>query len=180
MNSDTLTVFSTFATAIGVFIAAWQLWRTHRQSITAFEDSLAREYRELAATLPIKALLGERLTDQEHSDHFDKFYRYFDLSNEQAFLHECGRISPATWQFWRDGIVSNLKRPAFTRAWNEVCRRDKSVFSELRTLSPPETQQQIVDDRAASRVLNTPALAQRPVQRISPRPQSSCPWCSVP
>ncbi len=147
MTTDTLATFSSFATAVGVFIAAWQLWRTHRQSITTFEDSLACEYRELAATLPTKALLGERLTDQEHSDHFDKFYRYFDLSNEQAFLHECGRISPATWQFWRDGIASNLKRPAFSRAWNEVCRRDNSVFSELRALSPPDTQQQITDDR---------------------------------
>lgn len=124
MTTVTITTFSSFATAVGVFIAAWQLWRTHRQSITTFEDSLACEYRELAATLPTKALLGERLTDQEHSAHFDKFYRYFDLSNEQAFLHECGRISPATWQFWRDGIASNLKRPAFSRAWNEVCRRD--------------------------------------------------------
>ena len=140
MTTDTLTTVPNFATAIGVLIAAWQLWRAYRQSITTFEDSLACEYRELAATLPTKALLGERLTDQEHNDHFDKFYRYFDLSNEQAFLHECRRISPSTWQFWRDGIASNLRRPAFRRAWNEVCRRDNSVFSELRTLSPPDTQ----------------------------------------
>jgi hypothetical protein len=62
MTADTLTTCSSFATAIGVFIAAWQLWRTYRQSITTFEDSLACEYRELAATLPTKALLGERLS----------------------------------------------------------------------------------------------------------------------
>jgi hypothetical protein len=60
MTTDTLTTISSFATAIGVLIAAWQLWRTHRQSITTFEDSLACEYRELAATLPIKALTGPR------------------------------------------------------------------------------------------------------------------------
>src|ERR1035437_3523666 len=140
MTTDTLTTISSFATAIGVLIAAWQLWRAYRQSITTFEDSLASEYRELAATLPTKALLGERLTDREHNDSFDKFYRYFDLSNEQAFLHGCGRISLSTWQFWREGIASHLRSPAFRRAWNEVCRRDKAVFSELRTLSPPDTQ----------------------------------------
>ena len=51
------------ATAIGVCLAAWQLWQAHRQSVTTFEDSFAREYRELAATLPTKALLGEPLSE---------------------------------------------------------------------------------------------------------------------
>jgi hypothetical protein len=108
-------------------------------------------------------LLGERLTDQEHDDYLDKFYRYFDLSNEQAFLYECGRISSATWKFWRDGIASNLQRPAFSRAWNEVCRRDNSVFSELRAICPPDTQQQIADDRLVLSV----ARSVRPAQRMA-------------
>jgi hypothetical protein len=137
-TTDTLKVISSLATTIGVFIAAWQLWRAHRQSITSFEDSLAREYRELAATLPAKALLGERLSEQEYREHFDEFYRYFDLSNEQAFLHECKRVRSSTWQFWLDGIASNLSRPAFKLAWKEVCSKDKSVFSELRRLCPPD------------------------------------------
>src|SRR5258708_39067788 len=115
--SAILTDVSHIATATGVFVAAWQLWRARRQSITTFEDSLAREYRELAATIPTKALLGEELTEQEYREHFDEFYRYFDLSNEQAFLHQRGRIRRSTWQFWRDGIASNLRRPAFRPAW---------------------------------------------------------------
>ena len=146
MTIDTLTAVSSVATAVGVLVAAWQLWLAHRQSITAFEDSLAREYRELAAMLPTKALLGEPLTEQEYREHFDDFYRYFDLSNEQAFLHQCGRIRRCTWQFWRDGIASNLTRPAFTCAWREVCSRTNSDFSELRALFPPDTQPKIADD----------------------------------
>ena len=140
MTTNTLTAISSLATAIGVFVAAWQLWLAHRQSITTFEDSLAREYRELAAKLPTKALLGEPLTEQEYREHFDEFYRYIDLSNEQAFLHQCGRIRSATWQFWRDGIASNLRRPAFRRAWSEVCSRAGSDFSELRAIFPPDAQ----------------------------------------
>jgi hypothetical protein len=125
------------ATAVGVLIAAWQLWLAHRQSVTAFEDSFAREYRELAASLPTKALLGESLSDIEHAEAFDEFYHYFDLCNEQVYLHMNGRISEATWIFWRDGMASNLRRPAFKRAWKEIAGKTDSDFTELRSIFPP-------------------------------------------
>ncbi len=132
-----LSAFTSIATTLGVAVAAWQLWLVHKQSVTSFEDSITKEYRELAAKLPTKALLGETLTDEEYAECFDEFYRYFDLCNEQAFLHKNGRISKATWQFWNDGIAFNLRRPAFRRAWSEVAKRSDGDFSELRTLSPP-------------------------------------------
>jgi hypothetical protein len=134
---EILSASASTATALGVAVAAWQIWLAHKQSVTSFEDSLAKEYRELAATLPTKALLGETLTDEEHAKYFDEFYRYFDLCNEQAFLHKNGRISKITWRFWNDGIASNLRRPAFSRAWREVAARANDDFSELRALSPP-------------------------------------------
>jgi hypothetical protein len=143
----TLTDISSLAAAIGVLVAAWQLWHARRQSVTTFEDSLAREYRELAAKLPTKAFFDEDLTEEEYRKHLDHFYRYFDLSNEQAFLHQCGRVRSCTWQFWHDGIASNLKRPAFKYAWSDVCLRC-SDFTELRALFPPDTKQKIADSRA--------------------------------
>lgn len=135
--TDLFSALASVATAAGVGVAARQLWHSQRQNVTTFEDSFAREYRELTATLPTKALLGEPLTEQEHQEHFDEFYRYFDLCNEQVFLHQSGRIRHSTWQYWHDGMASNFKRPAFERAWNEVCKRANSDFSELRTLFPP-------------------------------------------
>ena len=136
--NDILTLVSSVATAIGVLVAASQIWLTRRQSVTTFEDSFAREYRELAAKLPTKALLGEPLSEEEHLKHFDEFYHYFDLSNEQAFLHLTGRVRAGTWKFWRDGMASNLRRPAFKRAWSEIAARANSDFAELRKLFPPE------------------------------------------
>jgi len=47
---------------------------------------LAAEYRTLAASLPIEALLGGTLSDEEHQDALDEFHHYFDLSNGQIFL----------------------------------------------------------------------------------------------
>ena len=147
--TDTFSAVSNTATAVGVLVAAWQLWLAHRQSITTFEDSFAREYRMLAARLPTKALLAEPLTEEEHQKHFDEFYHYFDLCNEQAFLHQCRRIRHSTWVYWRDGMASNFKRPAFQRAWSEVCLRANSDFSELRALFPPEPKQKPTDARSA-------------------------------
>jgi len=134
---EILASISSIATAMGVLLAAWQLWLAQRQSITTFEDSFAREYRTLAARLPTKALLGESLSKSEHQRYFDEFYHYFDLCNEQAFLNQCGRITQETWKFWHDGIASNLRRPAFKRAWMEIAARANDDFSELRALFPP-------------------------------------------
>lgn len=141
MSPETLAILSavaSFATALGALAAAWQLYLVHSQSITNFEDLFAKEYRELAAELPTKALLGEPLTDKEHTKHFDEMYHYFDLCNEQAFQHNAGRVSKKTWIFWRDGIASNMQRPAFERAWREIASRANGDFSELRALFPPE------------------------------------------
>lgn len=135
-NLELLSALSSIATAIGVGVAAYQLRVTRKQSVTAFEDSLTAQYRQVASTLPLKALLGESLKDEEHQAHLQYFYRYFDLCNEQAFLHKNGRISAKTWEFWKDGIITNLRRPAFAAAWEEVARRAKDDFNELRTLCP--------------------------------------------
>ena len=140
MSPETLAILSAIAnaaTALGALAAAWQLYLVHKQSVTNFEDSFAKEYRELVAKLPTKALLGEPLSDEEYLKHFDEMYHYFDLCNEQAFLYKANRISQKTWTFWRDGIASNLQRPAFQRAWCEIASRANGDFSELRAFFHP-------------------------------------------
>ncbi len=124
-------------TAMAAIVAAWQLWHMHKQGMTSFEDALVREYRELASTLPLPALLGEPISDELHREKLDEFYRYFDLCNSQVFLHDQGRISDETWAFWEQGIRTNLKRPAFARAWSEIAGRANGDFAELRRVCPP-------------------------------------------
>ena len=111
-----LKILADIATSIGVAVAAWQLWLAHKQAVTAFEDSLAREYRKLAAELPAKVFLDDcKLSDEEYHKVFDKLYQYFDFSNEQVFLRQIGRIRKSTWIFWRDGIRS--KPPSRITPW---------------------------------------------------------------
>lgn len=101
---------STFAAA-GVFFAFSQLRIAKNIAQLQFEDSLAKEYRELASRIPTKALLGQELLETEYQESFDEFYRYIDLSNEQVSLRQRGRISEAVWKSWCSGIQANLSLP---------------------------------------------------------------------
>ncbi|WP_223453798.1 hypothetical protein [Pseudomonas sp. GL-RE-19] len=119
--------------ACGVFLAFWQLRMSKNIAQLEFEDSLAREYRELAANIPTKALLGVELSENEFQKSFDEFYRYIDLTNEQISLRQRGRIKIETWENWLSGIKSNLELAPFKRAWDEIKNSSKS-FQELRRL----------------------------------------------
>jgi hypothetical protein len=120
-----------FATAVGVFIACWQIHRSAQQSRTDFEDELAKEYRQLARDIPVDALLGGELSQHEQEKALKVFYQYVDLSNEQTFLRKNGRVSKQTWLFWRDGIKSNLERPSFNKAWQQIKLKAPKSFEEL-------------------------------------------------
>lgn len=133
-----ISMIADIAAAAALFVAAWQLVLVSNQNVTSFEDSFAREYRELVAKIPTKVFLNDPLTEDEYIQYFDEMYHYIDLCNEQAFLRKSGRISEKTWIFWKDGIASNLRRPSFERAWSEIAHRANGDFSELREIFPPK------------------------------------------
>jgi hypothetical protein len=128
------TLLASIATAVGVLLAGWQLSESREQARTSFEDTLSSQYRDLIQKLPVEALLGEDLDEKLYRETLSEFYHYIDLTNEQIFLRQLGRISPETWASWREGIKSVMSRPAFVRAWNEISRRAPDSFSELRKL----------------------------------------------
>jgi hypothetical protein len=144
-----VSALAAVVSACGLFLAYWQLTLMKRMAGTQFEDGLAREYRELAARLPTKAMLGEELTENEHQCALDEFIHYFDLSNEQVFLRQSKRISLVTWLNWRDGIRSNLQRRAFARAWQEI-KEGSANFAEFRRLEAEEFQTDPAEWREAS------------------------------
>jgi hypothetical protein len=139
---EVLNALASLATAGGVGVAASQLVATRRQAVTSFEDSLASQYRSTIAHLPVEALLGDSINCVSDPALLAHFYRYFDLCNKQAFLYRQGRISDSTWNVWRDGILSNLTRPAFAAAWAEVTARAPDDFDYLRELCPPKQLEQ--------------------------------------
>ncbi len=122
------------AIAVGIIIAMKQLIYSKKNAIASFEDGLDHEYRQIINRIPIKAILGEELSKREFNGTLDDFFSYIDLSNEEVFLRQRGRISRKTWIYWRDGIKDNLKKPAFKRAWEHIKSSDLKIFSELKKL----------------------------------------------
>ena len=86
-------------------------WPSHRPSTTARSavvDGPQSGATGLSGTLP-------------------QFYSYFDLYNEQAFLHDAGRLRSDTWNEWKDGIVANLTKLQFKAAWLYIYKRAKPL-----------------------------------------------------
>lgn len=129
---ECIELFAGIATSIGVGVAAWQLWLSGAQERTSFEDSLAREYRELSHAIPVSAHLGKPLPDSEVNESLDEFFHYFTLSNDQVFLRVRGRIRKSTWFDWSSGIRSNMAKPAFANAWRQISEANPKSFVELR------------------------------------------------
>jgi hypothetical protein len=135
---EAFQLLSSAATAVGVGITAYQIYVSRALCVTQFEDGFAKEYREITAKIPTRALLGAALNDDEKKEHFDDLFRYFDLCNEQIFLRQKNRIRPETWKFWSDGMKSNFKKPAFRWAWDEMeselNKTGATDYSEFRKL----------------------------------------------
>jgi hypothetical protein len=173
-----LEFLASAATAGGVFLAWRQLKHTQEQAVTSFEDQVAREYRDIARALPVTALLGGDLSDDEYENALAVFHQYFDFSNYQVFLRSRGRVSDAAWAEWREGILQNLDRPAFRRAWKEIERRAPQSYSELYCLlaeeggrDPKEWREGLVEDVSRGRLQAVPGIGGQP-NRISPHPDS--------
>lgn len=131
---ECISSVGSLATAAAFVVAAWQLYENRQQARTQFEDGLSKEYRDLIQSVPVKALLGAALTDEEFAAAYDELYRYVDLSNEQVFLRQQERVSKEAWINWAAGMKSNLGLPAFRRAWEEIKAQAPDSFAELRRL----------------------------------------------
>jgi hypothetical protein len=122
------------ATAIALVLTGWQIRLAKKQSQTQFEDDLTHQYREITKDIPTEALLGREISEEEYQQARHAFYRYVDLSNEQVFLRQKGRVSAKTWTLWREGIKYHLTKPAFARAWKEFKRETEGHFKGLQLL----------------------------------------------
>jgi hypothetical protein len=135
MNLNTL---ASLATAIGVCIAAWQIWESRKLAQTSFEDGLDQQYRKLAMDIPVDALIGKPINDNKKDDLREIIYNYLDLCNEQTYLRQKKRISKNRWKEWNDGIKDNLAKPAFKQVWDEIKDKAPRAFTALDLLEKGE------------------------------------------
>jgi hypothetical protein len=102
-----------------VVIAMLALRANREQARTAFEDALAREYRDIAGVLPRSAFYMDRVAELNDAE-MQAMFRYFDLSNEQLRLIDEGRIRAQTAEVWTAGIEGLLRFDTFAAAWSQL------------------------------------------------------------
>ena len=131
---ETARIIASIATAIGVGIAAWQIWRNANQTKTSFEDSLTKEYRELMRSVPYQALIGKEVSEAEEKQSKEAIYNYLDFCNQQLFLRINNRVRKSTWIEWREGMKINFGLPLFSKVADEVLNEVPDIYSELRRI----------------------------------------------
>lgn len=144
--SELVQLFATVITAAGIILAFWQLSLSRKQAMTAFEDELTQQYRSILSRLPVEALLGKRLSDDEVRASLSAFYQYFDLSNEQTFLHRRGRVCDETWTDWKEGMQQHHALPAFRHAWLYIRSHNTGAFDDLAeqlNIAEPDHEEQV-------------------------------------
>jgi len=127
-------MITSVATAIGVFIAAWQLWEARKITASAFEDSFDEKYRQLAYSIPVDALLSKKVNKDKKKMAREWVYNYLDLCNEEVYLRMKNRISSDRWIEWSKWIQQHLKRPFFKEVLQEVEEDSLETFTYLERL----------------------------------------------
>jgi hypothetical protein len=134
---ELIQALASIATVVAVVLAWQQIRLIRKQATTSFEDSLTEHYRRIMESIPTDVWLGSGLNtlDKEHHDKCrDAIYRYIDLCNEQAVLHDMKRVTDESWAEWSKGITVNMELPAFKEVWVEVAVECPKNFRELRVL----------------------------------------------
>ena len=131
--SEGMELITSVFTVLGVIFIGWQVYLTKKQAQTQLEDEMVQEYRAIIREIPSSVLLGIEAEENQAPKIRELIYNYIDLSNQQVFLRQQGRISKNTWIFWCDGMKANLKLREFENVWKEIKQSEHS-FSELRKL----------------------------------------------
>ena len=61
------------ATAIGVFVAGWQIRLAKQLARTQFEDTLTQQFREIIWKIPVDALIGLEISEDHYQQTRDDF-----------------------------------------------------------------------------------------------------------
>lgn len=125
---------ASIATAVLVGVGVWEIRAGSHIAQSEFEESLDRQYRELARDIPVDALIGGMVPKTQWPETRELIYNYLDLCNEQVFLRKKNRIRKDTWRDWCAGMRSHLEKPAFLKVWNEVKSAAPRSFAYLERL----------------------------------------------
>jgi hypothetical protein len=134
---DDLASVATIVGGLSIVAVLWQIGQQSAIARSTFEHLFVAQYQQLIQRLPINALLGRELSDDERRQYIQEFYHYIDLCNTQANHHAKRRITKAAWTEWREGIEANFARKEIDLVWSFVAAKSPDEFVNLRRVVSP-------------------------------------------
>ena len=130
---ETLTCIAECITALAGIGILWTISIAREQLAQDFEERFNVEYREILEKIPMEAFIDDSLPKNYFEDrkNLKPFFLYFDLSNEEIYHFKIPvkrtllrkraiKIRCETRDEWISGIKSNMKLPAFQKAWESL------------------------------------------------------------
>ena len=126
------------ASLVAIIVAIVQLSQLRKQRIRDFEDLFVQRYWAIMDSLSLKAIECDAPDDRAvEADDRRAVMAYLRLSEDELELRAERWVSPDTWEQWRAGIASQLRRWPFDVVWEEISMREASrgesgQFAKLR------------------------------------------------
>ena len=128
--AETIQTIASASTAVGVGIAAYQLWVGRAQRCAEFEQRMTVRFEEILGRIDLRYLLDDAPFNPEDATLRRAMYDYFVLCEEEKYYADAGRVTDGTWnEEWLPGIKANMDRPAFLGAWKAMAESSQAQFS---------------------------------------------------
>jgi len=122
------TLIGVFAAVIGVFAAVRQLHELGDQRRRDFENLFVQRYWKIMDDLSLEAIECTRTVGEPVSPGDRKaVIAFLRLSEDELDLCAKNWIGAATWELWRDGMATQLRRWPFNVVWTEVRQRESAA-----------------------------------------------------
>lgn len=119
---------------IALFALIWQSYQTREQLKLNFFADYTKRYQEII--LNFSENINESDFDfnklpKEIKEKTLRYMRaYFDLSSEEYYLSQAGRIDKKVWKEWKSGIEFTFSKKAFKDAW-KIVNLDSKFYGQF-------------------------------------------------
>ncbi|WP_340111969.1 hypothetical protein [Maribellus mangrovi] len=136
--SECIQIWTLIITGSGVLIALialiWQSYLTRQQMKLNFFADYTKRYQEIILNFPENInepdFDFEELSKEVREKTLRFMRAYFDLSSEEYYLSQEGKIDKKVWKEWKGGIEYTFSKSAFQQAW-KIVNLDSKFYGEF-------------------------------------------------
>lgn len=120
-------IIDTLAVIVAAAALVLNYWENRRMHQLTFFAEYTKRFQEIMVSMPFDAFSDDfdasKLNSDEQKKLATQMLIYFSLCSEEYDLFTDGYVKSRVWVVWEEGIITNLRKPAFVWGWNQVEKR---------------------------------------------------------